>query len=149
MRNSNEDDGAENDYQNELCPGDGLFHEDRYPFIDEFSEFLSTVSIKALKYQLMTHPQRLLAKAFWEANNYGGSESKCKEHLKAIYGPKWYEITRIEDHMESEREYCEYVLILEYQRQWNERRKIATLQENSHSDDCRHGDRLVRPSGQN
>ena len=99
------------------------FHAERYPFIEEFSEFISNVSKNALKYTLMTYQQRLTANAMWEAHNYGGSEAKCKAHLKECYGPKWYEITSIEEHMENPRPYYEYVLILEHQKQWDAAKK--------------------------
>jgi len=102
-------------------------HGKRYPYIDEFSDFISTVSTQALKYTLMTYQQRLLAKALWEAENFGGSKEKCIEHLTKIYGPKWRDVTVFQDHMEEERVYCEYVLILDHMKQWDKHQKLATL----------------------
>jgi hypothetical protein len=85
------------------------------------------VSTKALKYQLMTYQQRLMAKALWEATNFGGSKEKCIEHLTKVYGPRWRQVTTFEEHMEEERVYCEYVLILEHMKQWDKHQKLATL----------------------
>jgi hypothetical protein len=119
--------GSENQNRNQLCIGESAPHDEKYPYIDEFSEFLATVSTKALKYQLMTYQQRLMAKALWEATNFGGSKEKCIEHLTKIYGPRWRQVTAFEEHMEEERVYCEYVLILDHVRQWDRHQKLATL----------------------
>ena len=135
MLNSNVGNGAENDDQNQLGPGQSFPHDGKYPFIHEFSEFISRVSMDALKYQLMTHPQRIMAQALWEANNYGGSKEKCVKHLKEIYGPAWYKVTTLKDHMEDLRPYCEFVLLLEHQKQWDERKKLAKLQQ-THDSQC-------------
>ncbi len=115
--------------QEQLSIGDGPAHGQKYPFIEEFSEFLSSVSTSSLKFKLMSYQQRLLAKALWEAENYGGSLRKCKDHLKEIYGDRWYQITEIDEHFTDERAYCEHVLLLEHMRQWDNRPKIATLQQ--------------------
>lgn len=113
----------------------GIWHDEKYPFIQEFSGFLATVSTDSLKFKLMTYQQRLMARAMWEAENYGGSEAKCIKHLTEVYGPNWQKVTKISDHMEAERMYCEYVLILEYQKQWDNARKKATLLQDTASDD--------------
>lgn len=111
----------------EFGVGNRPAHGDKYPYIEEFSDFIATVSTKALKYQLMTYQQRLMAKALWEAENFGGSKEKCIEHLTKIYGPRWREVTSFEEHMEEERVYCEYVLILDHMKQWDKHEKLATL----------------------
>lgn len=111
----------------EFGVGNRPAHDDKYPYIEEFSDFIATVSTKALKYQLMTYQQRLMAKALWEAENFGGSKEKCIEHLTKIYGPRWREVTSFEEHMEEERVYCEYVLILDHMKQWDKHEKLATL----------------------
>lgn len=129
MLNSDPTQGAENDDQQELGDGNRPTHDDKYPYIDEFSEFITTVSTKALKYQLMTYQQRLFAKALWEASNFGGSKEKCIEHLTKIYGPLWRKLTTLEENMEEERVYCEYVLILDHMKQWDKHQKLATLRE--------------------
>jgi hypothetical protein len=127
MLSSDPAQGSENDNQQEFGIRDCTLHGDKYPYIDEFSEFLASVSTKALKYQLMTYQQRLMAKALWEATNFGGSTEKCIEHLTKIYGPRWRQVTTLEEHMEEERAYCEYVLILDHMRQWDKHQKLATL----------------------
>lgn len=130
MLNSDHAQGAKDQDQQELGNCDRSLHDERYPFIEEFSEFLASVPTKALKYTLMTYQQRLAAKAFWEAENYGGSKEKCIKHLTEIYGPRWRSVTRLEDHMEEERVYCEYVLILDHMRQWDKHQKLAKLRQN-------------------
>lgn len=129
MLKTHESQRTQNKDQQQLCPSQIIFspHGEKYPYIDEFSEFLASVSTKALKYQLMTYQQRLMAKALWEATNFGGSKEKCIEHLTKIYGPRWRQVTTFEEHMEEERVYCEYVLILEHMKQWDKHQKLATL----------------------
>lgn len=129
MLDSNPPNRKDDEQSQELSIGDGFSHDEKYPYIQEFSEFLSTVSTKSLKSKLMTHQQRLLAKAMYEAENYGGSIEKCLQHLVEIYGPKWKDYTVLEDHMCQERDYCEFVLILDHIRQWDGNRKLATLRE--------------------
>ena len=129
MLNSDHAQGTKDHDQQEFGNCDGSFHNEESPFIEDFSEFLATVSTKALKSQLMTYQQRLFAKALWEATNYGGSKEKCIKHLTEIYGPRWRTVTRLEDHFEEERVYCEYVLILDHMRQWDKRKKLAKLQQ--------------------
>lgn len=127
MLNSDPAHGGEDQNQNQLRISESASHGQKYPYIDEFSEFLASVSTKALKNQLMTYQQRLMAKALWEATNYGGSKEKCIEHLTKIYGPRWSQVTTLEEHMEEERAYCEYVLLLDHMRQWDKHQKLATL----------------------
>lgn len=126
LSTSNGDRGEDED-QDQLGPCQRFSHDDRYPFIDEFSEFIAGVSTESLKTKLMTPQQCQLAKAVWEAENYGGSEAKCAARLKEIYGPKWYEVTSIKEHMSPLRDYYEYVLILDHQRQWEQSKKLAKL----------------------
>lgn len=127
MLKADESQWSQNENQDKLCPGDLPAHCEQYPYLFEFSEFISTVSTEALKSKLLTHQQRLLAESFWSAFNYGGSSAKCALHLKEIYGPKWFTLTSIDQHMEPVRAYYEYVLILDHQRQWNNRQKAAKL----------------------
>jgi hypothetical protein len=121
--------------QNQFGVGDGSAHGQEYPFIEEFSEFLASVSTSSLKFKLMTYQQRLFAKALWEAENYGGSLSKCKAQLKEIYGDFWHRLTSIEEHFTDEREYCEYVLKLDHIKQWDNRQKLAKLQQSLQGDE--------------
>ncbi len=130
MLNSDHTQGAKDQDQKELGISDRSLHDEKYPFIEEFSEFLASVPTSALKNTLMTYQQRLTARALWEAENYGGSKEKCIKHLTEVYGPHWRSVTRLEEHMEEERVYCEHVLILEHMRQWDKRQKLAKLQQN-------------------
>lgn len=127
--------GRQDQDQEQLSVGDGSAHGQKYPFIEEFSDFIASVSTSSLKFKLMTFQQRLFAKALWEAENYGGSISKCKAHLKEIYGDFWYQLTSVEDHFTDEREYCEYVLKLDHLKQWDNQQKLAKLQQNLDSDE--------------
>ena len=127
MLSSGESKGDENQDQDELGPGDGATHDEKYPFIHEFSEFIASVSTESLKTKLMTPQQVQLATAIWEAENYGGSEAKCVARLKEIYGPRWREVTSVKEHMSPVRDYYEYVLILDHQRQWEQAKKLAKL----------------------
>lgn len=113
--------------QNEFSPSQISAHNERYPFIAEFSEFLANVSTEALETKLMTQQQKQFARAIWEAENYGGSQSKCETRLKEIYGPSWRKIASTKDHMIPLRDYYEYVLILEHQKQWDQSKKMARL----------------------
>jgi DNA-binding PadR family transcriptional regulator len=108
-------------------PCDRTPHDEKYPFISEFSEFIASVSTESLEKILMTQQQRQLAKAIWEAENYGGSESKCIARLKEIYGPNWRQLTTVAQHMEPLRKYYEHVLILEHQNQWEHAKKLAKI----------------------
>lgn len=117
---------AEDQNQQELSICDRPAHKDKYPFIEEFSEFISSVSIESLKYKLMTQQQRSIAEAFWAAENYGGDSRKCEKRLEEIYGKDWYTVTKLSDHMAELREYYEYVLILEHQRQWENSKNALT-----------------------
>lgn len=133
MLNADPAQGAQDQDQEKFGIGDWSFHAEKYPYIGEFSEFLFSLSTKAIKYTLMTYQQRLLAKALWEAENYGGSKDKCAQRLKEIYGPAWNKITTISENFTEERAYCEYVLILDHIKQWDKHKKLATLRETSKS----------------
>lgn len=127
MLKTDESQRSQNENQDQLSPSNCSVHVGCYPFLKEFSEFISNVSVNALKYKLLTHQQRLLAESMWSAQNYGGSTANCAKHLKEIYGPKWYKITSIEEHMEPVRDYYELVLILDHKNQWNKRQELAKL----------------------
>ena len=74
----------------------------------------------------MTQQQRSIAEAFWAAENYGGDIKKCEKRLEEIYGKDWCTVTKLSDHMAEKREYYEYVLILEHQRQWENSKNALT-----------------------
>lgn len=115
-----------NQDKQQLRIGDRPAHEKNYPFIEEFSEFIASVPIASLKYKLMTQQQRSMAESFWAAENYGGDAKKCEKRLEEIYGPDWKTLTSVEENMASVREYYEYVLILDHQRQWENSKNALT-----------------------
>jgi len=103
--------GAENQDQQKFCNSKGTrFHVDKCTDMDEFSELLSKVSTDVLWKVLMTSQQRLMAKALWEACNYGGR-------------PKPGDLK----HMEKKREYAEWVLKIDHRQQWNKPQKTVKL----------------------
>jgi len=102
--------GAENQDQQKLCNGDRAFHVGECTDMDEFSELLSKVSTDVLWKVLMTSQQRLIAKALWEACNYGGR-------------PKPGDLK----HMEKKRDYAEWVLKIDHRQQWNKPQKTVKL----------------------
>jgi len=62
----------EDEEQNQLSVSDGLFHEEENPFhMAQFNELLASMSTKIM-HSLMTQQEKQVAKAFWEACNYGG-----------------------------------------------------------------------------
>jgi len=129
MLNPNEAQGSQSQQQQQLCVSDRPLHCSCSPYIDEFSELLSKVSTDVLKHTLMTHQQRLFAEALWEAQNYGGSESKCVKHLQELYGSQWRSIAKVSDRMEPVRTYYEMVLLLDHEKQWADATKNVKLRE--------------------
>jgi hypothetical protein len=118
--------GAQNQDQDEFRVSDRAAHDEKYPFIQEFSEFLASVSTDSLKYKLLTNQQRTFAEAVWAAENYGGDNRKCEKRLEEIYGLDWRSMTKIDDHMAPKRDYYEYVLLIEHQRQWENSKNRLT-----------------------
>ena len=123
----NEPKRSEDKEQKELGVSDRPSHRSCSPYIKEFSELLSKVSTEVLKHTLMTHQQRLFAEALWEAQNYGGSESKCIKRLQELYGSQWRSITKVSDHMDPVRTYYELVLLLDHENQWANASKTVKL----------------------
>ena len=111
MLDPNNTDRQESQDQKQLSICNRTTHEEKYPFLTEFSELISKMSIEELL-ELTTHQQRMFAKALWEAENYGGSIEKCKKRLTEIHGSNWREITSIKEHMKNKKEYYEMVLLI-------------------------------------
>lgn len=136
MHHTEEADRGENTDQQELCVSDRTAHVSKYPFIEEFSDLIHSLSTQELE-DLLTPNQIRLAKSFWEAENYGGSVDKAKKRLEDIYGPKWFKETCFKDHFSVIRDYYISFLLIDHKRQWDEKakkEKLATLnQENSPS----------------
>ena len=94
--------GNEHDNQNKLCPGDLSFkHDSASPYKEEFSKFLKTVPEKLLWNELATTQQKNFAVSLWEACNYKGKPTPGQ----------------FKD-MEPKRNYLEWVLRMEHERQW-------------------------------
>ena len=128
MLNANNTNREKSQNQEQLSIGDRATHDKKYPFLSEFSDLISELSIERLL-ELMTQQQKMFAKAIWEAENYGGSEEKCEKRLREIHGPKWYQITSIKENMEDIRGYYEYVLRIDHKKQWDDHRFWVTISE--------------------
>jgi hypothetical protein len=97
--------------QDQFSISNGTSH--RYsPFTEEFSELLSLLSTKTML-SLMSTQQKNLADALWTAENFGGKP--LPGQLKEVY-PK--------------REYYELVLMMEHQRQWEEKQRYCQTAKN-------------------
>jgi hypothetical protein len=110
MLESNNAKGSQDQDQAQLGPSDCPFHGSFSPFKEEFSELLSKVSTKVLRFELMTYQQRIIARALWQACNYGGRPTPGD--LK---------------NMEPERKYCEWVLQIDHEQQWKKAQKSVKL----------------------
>jgi len=122
--------GSQNQHQQQFSVRDGATHLERYPFIDEFSQLIADLPTKELL-SLMTNQQKALAKSIWEAENYGGDTEKAKKRLSETHGPQWFKSIRFKDYFYPIREYYELVLILEHQRQWDDHKKAAKLNQDN------------------
>ena len=115
MLNSNISKRCEDKNQKQLSISNRSSHENKYPFVKEFSELISIVSTKILKTVLMPPEQENLAQSFWAAN-------RSKQQLDSSYKPK----------INTLREYYERVLLLDHKKQWDDHEKSATIYEDSH-----------------
>ena len=128
MLDTNNTNREESQNQVQLSIGDRATHDKKYPFLTEFSDLISKLSIEKLL-EVMTSQQKKFANSIWEAENYGGSEAKCEKRLREIHGPKWYQITSIKENMEDIRGYYEYVLRIDHKKQWDDHRFWVTISE--------------------
>ena len=133
MLGTNKSERQENEQEKQLSVGNRSFHKSCSPYMQEFSELIHNVSTEGLEKILLTHQQLLLAKAWWEAANYGGSKTKCEKQLEIIHGKNWKKITKVEDHMEPIRDYYEMVLRIDHERQWANVKKDVKLQQQGKS----------------
>ena len=102
--------GQHNQNQEELGVCNRSSHENQYPFLNEFSELISTMSIKTLKNDLLMEEQQLLATILWEA-------SRSKRQCDPTYQPQIKKL----------RDFYERVLILDHKKQWDEYNKSASI----------------------
>jgi hypothetical protein len=103
-----------NQNQQQFSVGNRSLHVEQYPFLTEFSELISKVSIKVLKSILLSPEQKMLAEIRYQAD-------KGKKLLYDEYKPREKEI----------RDYYESVLMIDHKRQWDEHRKFANIRQDS------------------
>jgi hypothetical protein len=92
--------------KDQLSVGDGAFHE-YSPFTEDFNELLKAMSTKTML-SLMSTQQKNFAKSLWEASNFGGR-------------PKPGDMK----YLEAKRDYYELVLMMDHQRQWEEKQRYC------------------------
>jgi len=99
--------GKKKEDEDQLSPGNrSLEHRSKSPYIEDLSKLLKTVPDKILFWELATRQQRILARSLWEACNYKGQPKPGQ----------------FQD-MEPEREYLEWVIRMDHDRQWREAQK--------------------------
>ncbi len=129
MLNTDNTDGNESKDQQQLSISDGTSHNEKYPFLKEFSDLISKLSREKLE-ELTTYQQKLFARALWEAENYGGSYEKCRKRLTELYGPHFKQILsseELKEHMAPITDYYEFVLRLDHKKQWDKYRESAKI----------------------
>ena len=114
--------GHQNNNQKQLSISYGTTHDEEYPYLSDISQLLHRLSILELE-GLCTLQEMLLAKSFWEATNYGGSQEKCKKRLTELYGEDWDEHVKFREHFVSIKRYYIWSLLISHRQQWNEREK--------------------------
>ena len=93
--------------KDQLSPSNRSFeHCDKSPYMEDLSKLLKTVPDKILFQELATRQQRILARSLWEACNYKGQPKPGQ----------------FQD-MEPEREYLEWVIRMDHDRQWRQTQK--------------------------
>ena len=127
MDGTEESDGDKDAEQQQLGVRDGATHDTKYPFIQEFSELIHSLSIQEIE-SLLTPIQKRMATSLWEAENFGGSVDKAKKRLEDIYGKQWFKVTSFKDHFTLLKDYYVSVLIADHKRQWDEKNKKTQIQ---------------------
>ena len=94
------------DQQNKFSISDRPAHEFS-PFTEDFKELLKAMSTKTML-SLMSTQQKNFAKAMWEASNFGGR-------------PKPGDLK----YLEPKRDYYELVLMMDHQKQWEDRQRYC------------------------
>jgi|TARA_B100000073_G_scaffold341057_2_gene341786 hypothetical protein len=120
MDGTEESNRDKNKEQNELSVGDRTAHGTKYPFLQEFSELIHSLSIAEIE-PLLTQAQKRMATHLWEAENYGGSIDKAKKRLEDLYGTQWFKVTSFKEHFTPLKDYYISILIAEHKRQWSEK----------------------------
>ena len=112
----------QNQYQEQLSIGNGTTHDEEYPYLSDISQLLHSLSTLELQ-GLCTLQEMLLAKSYWEATNYSGSQEKCKKRLTELYGEDWDEHVKLKDHFRSLKYYYIWALLISHRQQWNDIKK--------------------------
>lgn len=97
--------------QDQLSVGKRSFH-NQSPFTEDFQDLLKMMSTKTML-SLMSTQQKHLAKALWEAENFGGKP--LPGQLSQVYPI---------------RDYYELVLMMDHQRQWEEKQRYCKQAKN-------------------
>lgn len=97
--------------QEQFSVSDGALHK-QSPYVEDFKELLAAMSTKTMV-SLLSTQQKNFAMALWEAENFGGKPKPGD--LKSVY-PK--------------RDYYELVLLMDHQRQWEERMRYCKQAKN-------------------
>ena len=100
------------DDQDQLSIGNRSASHRFSPFTEDFSELLKMMSTKTMV-SLMSTQQKNLAKALWAAENFGGKP--LPGQLNQVYPL---------------REYQELVLMMDHQRQWEEKQRYCQQAKN-------------------
>jgi hypothetical protein len=102
LNSTNDQEGC----QDEFSVGNGSAHQ-HSPFTEDFKELLKAMSTKTML-SLMSTQQKNFANSLWEASNFGGR-------------PKPGEMK----YVEPKRDYYELVLMMDHQRQWEEKQRYC------------------------
>ena len=108
--------------QDQFSVSNRATHDKQYPYLSDISQLLHSLSTLDLQ-ELCTLQEMLLARSFWEATNYSGSQEKCKKRLTELYGEDWDEHVKFRDHFTSIKNYYIWALLISHRQQWNERKK--------------------------
>ena len=108
--------------QDQFSVSNRATHDKQYPYLSDISQLLHSLSTLDLQ-GLCTLQEMLLARSFWEATNYSGSQEKCKKRLTELYGEDWDEHVKFRDHFVSIKSDYIWSLLISHRQQWNERKK--------------------------
>ena len=116
MLSTHNAEGQDDQNQEELGVCNRSSHKNQYPFLNEFSELISTMSIKTLKNDLLTEQQQMLATTLWEA-------TRSKRECDPTFEPKIKKL----------RDFYEKILIVDHKKQWDEYWKSASIRKDKSS----------------
>ena len=105
-----------------------------YQVLPEFDEFGISKIFDVMMPPVVTYGKTVFTIGYKlnESDQYflrKGSEIKCEKRLKEIHGPKWYQVTSIEENMEDIRGYYELILRIDHTKQWDDHRFWGNIPE--------------------